>query len=314
MTDFFDWLTATDSGLAADRLASFYRLSHEEMRRTTEALAPAYSIALQKAMNDPFAWSELWRRFVPLMNDSRVDVGSGLSETLFGSQGLSSAVARQASVACGIAPDVVEKLMQNLSLMTVQAMLGMMMANMARNQPAGLLEGDYPGAIAEMMRRGANAVEAMGRPSDQRRPQPGGLFASDTLEKIFAGTLKGGLPWLPPTAGARPPAPAPRRETTIAPSLESFDPFLPLTAMLDGFSRGLSTEESAGPKAAAPAEARKTPDPAPAAKPAEDETGEGAPPILEAMARDGRRMQEDYAREMMALFKRYQDGFAGKAS
>ena len=45
MTDFFDWLTTIDSGLGTDRLADAYKLSHSELHDTTQALAPAFSLA-----------------------------------------------------------------------------------------------------------------------------------------------------------------------------------------------------------------------------------------------------------------------------
>ncbi|HEY9057404.1 MAG TPA: hypothetical protein VIN77_09675 [Aurantimonas sp.] len=307
MTDFFDWLTVGDSGLGADRLADAFKLSHQEVRQTTEALAPAFTLALQRAMLDPVAWTELSHRFLPFMDGTtmpgaetaRSPAAKDLADALFGSRDISNAVARKVSLASGIAPDTVEKLMRNLSIMTMQTMVRMMLANVARNQPAGLADGNYPVAIAEMMRRGANAMEAMGRPSDtprRRQPDFPGAAGSDYLAGLFADALNGKLPFMPPVSGAaeRPSAPS-RRADDDVPATSGFTPFQPFEAMMEGFARGLQSGGEPAPGERENAAPEPTPDAAPSN-------------AFDDLARAGQKMQDDYARQMTELFQRFQNG------
>ncbi|MBO0903021.1 hypothetical protein [Jiella sonneratiae] len=311
MTDFFDWLTASDSGIGADRLADAFNLSHEELRKTMTALAPAFALALQRAMIVPGAWSEISRHYKPFLNTEASDVAFGgamspfagdLSRSLFGSQELVSAVARHVSVASGVAPDTVETMMRNISVMTIGTMLQMMFANLTRSQPKELVEGNYPGAIAEMLRRSANAVEAMGRPSDEARPRKSApqLPGSDYLSRLFANALTGTLPWLPPETSS-----APRREAASGPSRERSLPelpFPPYLALMEEFMRG---------ERRAPTSPQETPPPAagkalPAGGPRSGAEGGDKPQTpgnaAEGLAEAALAFQRDYARRMMEVF------------
>ncbi len=329
MTDFFDWLTAGDSGLGADRLANAFNLSHDELRGTTDALAPAFAVALQRAMTDPAIWNDLSKRFAPLMGQTlapgpetaKSTAARELADTLFGSPDVSSAIARKVSLANGVAPDAVEQVMRNLSVMTMQTMVQMMLANMARSQPKGLAEGDYPTAMAEMMRRGANAMEAMGRPSDTRVPRKAAPFgpSSEALADLFSNALTGRLPFLPPEAEktaapwaapwaasvARrfdsPAEPAASPETKPTPN--------PFEAMMDGFMRGMASPSDGASLDEETEDEATSPSPLPAGigaatsvrpnaiEPATAEFG-----VFDDLARAGRQMQDDYARQIMELF------------
>lgn len=311
MTDFFDWLTAGDSGLAACRLADSFNLSQQEMRKTADALAPAFTLALQRAMLDPAAWTKLSHHFRPFWNASglsdpalaQTPAARDLATALFGSRELAAAVSRHVSMAIGVAPDTVETLMRNLSILTMQTMVQTMIANAARNQPKGLAEGDYSAAMAEMMRRGANAMEALGQPSDaahsRKASQPPG---SEYLSNLFGNALKGEMPWLPP-AGATTPA-RPDAEPGARPA-DPLAAFLPFEAMMGGFLRGMTPE---GTPENADAAAAPGPDPGDASL---DEPNlskapaDGSDPDLVAT---GTQMQDDYARQMMAIFRRYGGG------
>lgn len=308
MTDFFDWLTASDSGLAAFRLADAFKLSQQEMRKTTDALAPAFSLALQRAMTDPAAWTNLSRQFLPFWNANvptdpelaRSSAARDLATALFGSRELAAAVSRQVSLASGVAPDTVETLMRNLSIMTMQTMIQAMIANAARNQPKGLAEGDYPAAMAEMMRRGANAVEAMGRPSDAPDRREAKAPGSDYLESLFGGALKGEMPWLPPAGAAARPDPAPG-----APASDPMAAFLPFEAMMNGFLRGMAPPD-APPAQTEDAGEHPRDDQAGAEAPGPDERPGGDGDI--DVAASGTAMQDEYAKQMMAIFRRYGGG------
>ncbi|MCE7029044.1 hypothetical protein [Jiella avicenniae] len=312
MTDFFDWLTASDSGVAADRLADTFKLSHEELRKTMTALAPAFALALQRAMIVPGAWSDIARHYQPFVQSEASDfpvgatnspLGRDLSNALFGSKDLVSSVARHVSVASGVAPDTVEMMIRNVAVMTIGTMLQMMMANLTRSQPKGLAEGDYPGAMAEMLRRSANAVEAMGRPSDQpppgrRLPMP--MPGSDYLNQMFSNALTGTLPWLPPETGEG-------RSETRAPQKPAAAPAdrlpPPHPAAMEEFFRGFRLFPPMGEAPSAGA-GSPPPPPAPSAPPApkreEVEARAGAP--AESLAETALAFQQDYARRMLELF------------
>ena len=319
MTDFFDWLTASDSGVGVDRLADTFKLSHEELRKTMTALAPAFALALQRAMIVPGAWSEIARHYQPFVHSeaSNLSVGAtntplarDLSNALFGSKDLVSSVARHVSVASGVAPDTVEMMIRNVSVMTIGTMLQMMVANLTRNQPKELAEGDYPGAMAEMLRRSANAVEAMGRPSNQ--PPPGQRFplqvpGSDYLNRMFSNALTGTLPWLPPeTGGARSDGRA--KEKPAAAPAEKLPP--PHPAAMEEFFRGFrlplppfAAEASpTGPEAPTPAATPGVQAPRPAPDEDRGGTGGGGDTSAETFAEAALAFQQDYARRMLEIF------------
>ncbi|WP_157944671.1 DUF937 domain-containing protein [Mangrovicella endophytica] len=305
MTDYFDWLAASESGAAIERLGEQFRLSHEELRRATDALVPAFVLAMQRAFSDPNGWAEMagqFPTFIPMRAgatpDSSTEPARQFLRHVFGSAALINAVARQASVASGIAPDTIEKLMTPLGAMTLDVMTRMVLAGMTRQQ-SPLAAGDYNSAVAELMRRGANAVEAMGRPSGGpevtgRKQQAG---AATYLEQVFADALKGESPWLPfLSAGA---ADATRRAASDQRPQDFFTAF---TGLFDTFMRApaappASTSTGASSGASRADDAGRT---SPAG------TGEPAvPPFPQGLA-------NDYARDMMALFERYYA--AGKES
>ncbi|TFF21677.1 hypothetical protein E3C22_13370 [Jiella endophytica] len=311
MTDFFDWLTASDSGVAADRLADAFKLSHQELRKTTTALAPAFALALQRAMIVPGAWGEISRLYKPFMDDEASDLAGGataspvardLANALFGSKDLVSSVARQVSVASGVAPDTVEKMIRNISVMTIGTMLRMMMANLTRSQPRQIAEGNYHGAVAEMLRRSANAVEAMGRPSDEPRagtspPLPG----SDYLNRLFGDALTGRVPWLPPETGpSKTPRPSAGKAEPAAPAFFSLYP-----ALMEEFARGMAP--AGGQTAAKAGATAEKPRPAPASRP---EAEQAPSPPDESLAEAALTFQKDYARRMMAIFSPHATGKA----
>ena len=325
MTDFFDWLTASDSGVAADRLADTFKLSHEELRKTMTALAPAFALALQRAMIVPGAWSEIARHYQPFFNSEASDLSVGatntplardLSNALFGSKDLVSSVARHVSVASGVAPDTVEMMIRNVSVMTIGTMLRMMIANLTRSQPRQLAEGDYPGAMAEMLRRSANAVEAMGRPSDQ--PPPGRALplpmmpGSDYLSRMFADALTGAVPWLPPeTSGPRGAGRAePKKQATAQSTADrSLPP--PHPAAMEEFFRGFRLlpfqAEAAPAGAAAPATASAGASAAASHGTRGNESAGKSPsgPAAaspESFAAAALAFQQDYARRMLEIF------------
>ncbi len=328
MTDFYDWLTAADTGLTADRLAESFRLSHEELRRATEALAPAFTEALRRAMTDPGAMTALAASFAPFadprafgLGESRPgDAAWSLAAQLLGPPERTASLARRASLASGIAPDTMQRLMASLSVLTMETVTRMLLANIARHQPALPDMSGYGAAMAESLRRGANAVEALNRPSQDfgTRKPPAPMGGID-LQALFRDALTGRLPWLPPMA--EPSAPAQRPASAAAPggavpgsgtgqTGAGFDPFLPFAAMMAAFARGMGAAAAQLPASQTPPMA-PAPDvseapPAPRAEPTNGGTPAGsADHGFSALWESGRRMQDDYISEMTALFSRY---------
>ncbi|MEE2950102.1 hypothetical protein SAMN06297251_13230 [Fulvimarina manganoxydans] len=327
MTDFFDWLTTADTGLAADRLAKAYNLSHKELRETAQALAPAFALALQRTMANAEMATELAQQFAPHYGQgaapSRQTAGNDsvrrLTETLFGSHQLLDAIARQVSSVTGTAPDTVEMLMRNLTLMTMQTTLQMAVANWMRRQPEGFATGDYPAAMAEMMRRGANALEALSRPSDE---EPRRASAKPALSSLFANAFEGPLPWLPPmppispanvAAASRLPEAKTADETTPA-----FPP-MPFLALFEGFAKGLAKEDEAKSDVPRPApeglpkqashpltddrQDHKRPGSASSDRAGSEEDAASDPTGVGRLMRTGAEIQSDYLKRMTALFE-----------
>ncbi|WP_279480626.1 hypothetical protein [Aureimonas sp. SK2] len=274
MTDFFDWLTATDAGVLADRLASQFRLSQEEMRRTTDALVPAFMLGFQRSMLDPDAWGRLLRGFAPALPFGAsaslppTEAGEAFVRALFGPE-LAAAVARQASLLSGQAPDVIEKMMPALGLLSFQSMLQTMAA--LSGQAPGAYPTDPAGqAMAEAMRRSANALEAFSRPADAPRS------SAQAMTDLFAGALKG-WPWMGgPSAGA-------------------LDPMAMMTAWTTGWARMAGM---AAPPPKAPPPPPKPPEaPRPASAP--------APFAFAGMLANAQSLQAEYIREMLNVFERH---------
>ncbi|MBO0661146.1 hypothetical protein LQ948_01040 [Jiella sp. MQZ9-1] len=307
MTDFFDWLTASDSGIGADRLADAFNLSQQEMRKTTSALAPAFALALQRAMIVPGAWATICRGYKPFMDDETSNFAHGtthspvardLANALFGSQDIVSAIARHVSVASSVAPDTVEEMIRNISVMTIGTMLRMMMTNLTRSQPKQLTGGDYPGAVAEMLRRSANAIEALGRPSDagpQSRAEISQIPGSDYLNRLFKNALTGSVPWLPPEAGK-------------TPDERAAMPFPPYAALMEEFVRGFQQGSDDDATAAEATAAKRD---ATAGRQRGSETASAATTPTD-LGDAALTFQKDYARRMLEILAPYATNWDGK--
>lgn len=271
MTDFFDWLSAFDAGASTDRLAAQFRLSPAEMRRTTDALVPAFMLGLRPFMADPASWTGFMSRMAALAPRTGAGAadpvrgGQAMLETLFGSE-MTQAVARQASLLTGQSTDTVARMMPTLATLTLQSILAM--ASEASRPDGTGFAGDAGGRmLAETMRRSANAVDAFSRPSAQGAP--GSAPPARSLHDLFGGALAPGLPWPSPFGAAPWP---------------SADPF--------GFFAAFG-------KTGAP-----PPPPAPAPPPPASPEPQGdEPPFLRMMA-NAQSVQADYMRAMLALFDR----------
>lgn len=300
MTDFFDWLTAADSGLAADRLREQFRLSEEEMRRTSEALAPAFLLGLQRLAAQPAAWSDFMARMSGTGSAAdgrrpRMGEFGDLLGPLFGSKALADSIARQASTMSGISPDTIAKMMPELGLMTVRTM--MRMAGTPGSAPFGnALPSDAGGlAMAEMMRRSANAVEAFSRPSGSAAPSAP-PSPHTYLEQLFSDALRGGFPWM-----TVPRAPGERSGAASGDKTVAASPFFAFAPLFDAFARGAAKgqERPATPQKETVGENRRSDDGS-----ASGGAGDPLSGIHQALDA-GRALQETYAREMLALFERH---------
>lgn len=290
MANFDDWLRVSDPSLVAEQ----YRLSQAEFERARDALAPAFALGMRQAMESPARWAELSRAFLAMA--PRGERGSCAAENflgiVFGSPELREAVSRQASTVTGIAPDILTKMMPQLATIGVETMMRAAMETSLRQPPPGLATDDYGAAMAEMMRRGANAVEALTRPSETggpSRPQaplpdPAAYFAD-----AFAQALRGGFGFAGPATSAGPSSRKPAR-----PASGMSDPAMPFAMMFDAFAKGMKTAtETGGSPQAAPSTPART-----AAPKAEDD-------VVGGFLAGGQQMQEGYARELAALFDRY---------
>ena len=110
MNGFADWLAATaQMQQAMQGLQAQFRLSEHEMREATDALAPAFLLGLRRLQANQAAFADMMGKVSLLPTDSRA-AGNTAMKGLFGPSGLADAVARQASMVSGLAPDTLMKL------------------------------------------------------------------------------------------------------------------------------------------------------------------------------------------------------------
>ncbi|GGD97429.1 hypothetical protein GCM10011390_15310 [Aureimonas endophytica] len=291
---------AEDGNFVADRLAEHYRLTQAEFEKARAALEPAFALGMRQALESPARWAELSKAFMamtPRPDASARAAGETFLGAIFGAPGLRDAVSRQAAALTGIAPDILSRMMPQMATIGMEAMMRGALAEWSRLQPAGLASGDLGAATAEMMRRGANAVEALTRPSDEGRPSRGATLPmpANFFADAFAQAMRSGFDFWGQAAGvAKPVAPPPA--SFAARGGPAADPVTPFAMMFDAFAKGM--------RAAADATRLPLPQPAPGAasrppRPEDDLVGN--------FLQTGRRMQEDYAREMAALFDRFSD-------
>lgn len=206
MNGFADWLAATaQMQQAMQGLQAQFRLSEHEMREATDALAPAFLLGLRRLQANQAAFADMMGKVSLLPTDSRA-AGNTAMKGLFGPSGLADAVARQASMVSGLAPDTLMKMMPTLSAMTLEAF----MHNAAGRPDRQPLPSDTAGVwMAEVMRRSANAMEAFSRPSGRdAAPDP-----AAAMTRLFADAFKG-FPWPFPVDAAQPvEAPAAEQAT-----------------------------------------------------------------------------------------------------
>ena len=329
MAGFDAWLTVTDPALLAEHLAAEFRLSRNEMEKVSEALAPAFALGLRRALADPAAAAGLSRAFRAMMPGSgygaaavpNAPPGQAFLDAFFGSEALAAAVARQASLVAGIAPDTIQKLMPGLAMLTMESMARAAMREAGRSRPAagpgeagrlGSLEGlaaatgDVGEAAAAMMRRGAEVPAALSRssatPPPGRPAPPAAAFGPGAMADAFAEALGAGFGGLAGKAGrSAPPLPLP----SVRPSASKeaapgpFDPpaalpadaLAPFTVLFEAVARGRHAQ---GDGALAPAPLAAEPGSAAA----------GDRPAGGRLHPDG-RLGDDYAKEMAALFERH---------
>ncbi|WP_152045306.1 hypothetical protein [Aureimonas psammosilenae] len=292
MADHDDRWRAPDPNALADRLAQEMRLSHADMEKARAALEPVFALGLRQAMESPARWARLAEAFTAMTPQggapARGPAGESFLDAILGSGPLREAVSRQASVLTGISQDALARMMPQLAAIGMEAMMRNAFSTWSRGQPVGLASGDFGAATAEMMRRGANAVEAMTRPSDAGRPArfAAASTPADFFADAFGQAFQAGLGLWSRSA----PAPVPARHD----SASAFDPVAPFAVMFEAFAKGMQSaaDTMRVPERAAP------PPPSPAPR-------KPAPQLFDAFMQSGQKMREDYAREMTAVFDRF---------
>lgn len=201
MTTFADWLAAS-AGMqsASEQLQAQFRLSEKEIREATEALAPALMLGMKRMLANQAQFAEMSRQFAAFPSTDSDIFGQKAMLGLFGSRDLADAVARQASMISGLAPDTLAQMIPIFSSLTVDSIMNTL--NTSTGRKSGL-PGDSAGALlAEMMRRSANAVDAFSRPSQSRQNQAG-QHSTEEIGRMFAEALKG-FPFVPRTHESEP--------------------------------------------------------------------------------------------------------------
>ena len=279
MFNLFDILRDGQGGAALDNLARQYGLTSEQVRRATEALLPAYAMALQNSAQNPAALMQVLAAmasnpaaqayanpqaaFTPQAERQGADLLSGL----FGSPEATRAVAERAAAFTGLGADLMARLLPVMGTM----LMGGMAQRAAQGSGPGPANPFAPWlAMMQGAMQGALAGAAQAAPSFRPQPAPAPMA---------------GNPWSDFMAGVFGQAPPPPQPQPAAPAN-------PFEAMMTGFFGGQG--------AAAPA----PPPPAPEA------TTPEASAAWRQMFQTGHEVQEQYVEGLRKVF----DGFGQTGS
>jgi hypothetical protein len=204
MNNLFDMIRAAQGGTGLDAMARQFGLQQQQMNSAVEALLPAFSMGLQRQMQNPMQMMEMMGKAFQGNYAQMFDAGAAPAETkaagddilssLFGSKELSRAVAAQASAASGISSAIMKSLLPAIATMIMGAfakmmggqgglggILGQMMGGAAPQQanaaPGGglgdLLGGMFGGAQGQQQNPAGPLGDLLGQMMGGAKPQAG---------------------------------------------------------------------------------------------------------------------------------------------
>ncbi len=273
MFNLFELMQKSQGGEAVQAMAKQFGLSPPQAESAMDALLPAFTVALQRQMQDPQAMMSLFGAMAQaqqqaMMNaatnamnpdkSSQPAFGGDMLGAFFGSSEITRAVAAQAAAVSGISPQILQQMLP--------AMASMLTAGMMKS----FSEGGLAGILAPMMKNfGAGAPQG-----GLGNGLSGGIAAyQDMVGKMMDAAL--------PT-----PPPPPKPEPEPAPP-NPFDPA--------GFAELMGRMMGVAAPPSEPEAEREPPPPPPTA-------GELGFDALTQMVETGRDVQDQQMKAMQAIF------------
>lgn len=280
MMNLFEIMQSAQNGQAMQNLARQYSLSLQQTQAAIDALLPAFSMALQRQTQNPYAFGSLaqmmtaspYARFFEAPGSAippgANTAGQDVLSRIFGSQEVAQAVAAQAAATSGVSMAILKQM-----LPVIAAMLMGGLSKTASSEGFGGILGQF----AEMMRGQMPGMQPPAQPTPQQQAP------LNPMEAILRGMF-----------GQANAAPPPQGQTGAGPN----DPFGGMFGQILG---GMFGGTAPGTGAASPA----SPPPAPEPSAAEGELPPGPGSIgldaLNQMFEHGRQIQDEHQKAMKSI-------------
>ncbi|MBS3648435.1 DUF937 domain-containing protein [Pseudaminobacter sp. 19-2017] len=288
MATLFDMMMEAQNGRAMELVARQFELSRQQAEFAVEALMPAFSQGLKRSASDPYGiaafmtalasgqhakyFEDVQKAFSP----EGIVQGNAILANLFGSKELSRAIAAQAAQATGIAQEIFK---QMLPVVAAMMMGGLFKQATKPQSDAGTPSNPLGEMMAEMMRRGAAMMGASSPQAEQPRFDPFDNPFSRAMQDMFGGAAR-------QTSG-------PSAASKEAPASGFENPWMRVFADM---MRGQPTDSSAQEQAATQKSGPKRQH-----NPYDDLFGQ--------MFKAGRNMQNEYQKNVEAIFEQFSKGF-----
>lgn len=318
MFNLFEMLQQSQNGAAIDTVAQQFGLTPRQAENAVDVLLPAFTLALQRQMQNPQVWPTLLSAMQPPAPPSAPQAfeaagrafahdsmrqGADLMQSLFGTSDLSRQVAVQAAAASGLPTTILQQMMPALGTMLASGML------------KTFSQEGLAGVITAMQRAMSGVAPAAPDPAE------GGPFAAylRMMTSFVGGAATERQQEPPPTAPQADPAPgtAPLPNPFNAQEMGAY-----FSQMVAAAAGSMAAASGAGPvpddpgpappEAAAPAGAEA---PQPSAASGDDDPGQvdadqamafahapGGEIPLATLFETGREVQEQYLRGLRELF------------
>jgi hypothetical protein len=174
MFNLFELMQNAHRGSAMDDMARQFGISPDQVRRTMEALLPAFAMGLQRRAAQPDGFAQLaammgsgqYARFFDGWNAASAGEASRQGEDvlarLFGSKDISRAVASQAELMSGVSAEIVKRMMP----LTAATLMGGL-ARSAQNQ-----------GLTDVFARFAEMARGVGQPAPAASANPPDPFSA----------------------------------------------------------------------------------------------------------------------------------------
>ena len=211
MFNLFEIMQNAQNGQAMDNLARQFNLTQQQTQAAVDALLPAFSMGLKRQAADPAAAPDLFGQMVnqtyanafnnPMMEATAAmaEQGNEAVKALFGTTGMTQAVANQAAAASGVGAEVLKAMLPVVASMLMGGLFKSASAQPGLQDVFGQMTGGNAGNLGTIL------GGMFGQPAPQPQVQP----------NANGGGLLGGLPgsllqqgaFQPQGGTARQPAP-----------------------------------------------------------------------------------------------------------